>query len=164
MFKKILILAVIFSIVALGATVNAANAVSKSGISYLSQKGTESKLGYVVGFDFDILSDSAKTLIIGNETDFLYVEKRLEDIHELTIIRSFFMTTKILPANFYVKIGTGGWKIINSLGEDIDSFALRFGGGWKSPWGIKANLGLDIVRTAGADLYAPSLTITLLGI
>lgn len=167
MFKKVLLtFAIIFLVIGIITAPITAQTMTTGGVGWITQKGAESKAGYVVGLGIPIMSDTTKSIMISNETDFMYVEKQLGDINELTIIRTFFMTTKYLPYNFHIKMGTGGWKIINTAGPDIDSFALRFGTGWEGswPWDITISAALDIVRTDGPDLYAPSFTITLLGL
>jgi len=166
MIKKLLLLLMLVGGAALIVpSSNALEAVTKTGAVSLAQEGTETELGFAVGINIPLASDSAKTIAVGNETDILYVEKEMGEMKELTIIRTFLVTTKQLPYNLHVKIGTGGWKFINTDGDDIDKFALRFGVGWKSPvWGIVADLGLDVVKAKGPDMYAPSLTITLLGL
>lgn len=167
MFKKVLLTLVILMIAGgLMYTPVVAETMTKGGVGWLTQKGSEPKAGYVVGLGIPIMSDTTKSIMISNETDFMYVERQLEDISELTIIRTFFMTTKYLPYNFHIKMGTGGWKIINSGGPDTDSFAIRFGTGWEGswPWDIAISASLDIVRIDGPDLYSPSFTVTLLGL
>jgi hypothetical protein len=164
MFKKILLtLGLIIGATVLFTPASALEVTAEGGISYLSQEGTDPKMGFVVGLTTPVMSDSTKFIQIANETDFLYVKRELKDVSEVTAIRSFMVTTKQLPKNFHIKMGTGGWKVINTAGDDIDYFALRFGAGWISPWGLAVNLELDVVRTGGADMYAPSATITLLG-
>ena len=133
-------------------------ATSSVGAGTLIQKGVSGEFGYNVGFDIQLVK-TGNGWTINNETDFLYSDR---DGGEVEVIRTFAITKKSLFGDktsegvaiwdFYVSMGTGMWRFINTEAEDATSAAYQFGIGlvWK---GVDFGASVDAIQIMGDDLF-----------
>ncbi len=131
------------------------------GSGMIIQSGSNPEFGYFAGGNVNVLKNDSINFQQFVEITYLYSDRKYDD-NELQVIRTMAITRKGIISSLYADIGVGFWNFVNTKGEDVSPGAFRLNFGYQI-YGFDFNIGCDILRLDGPDLYFPNLGVKFLG-
>lgn len=158
----------IFMIVCALLLVFCVNSMAVEGITNASfgamfEKGQETVPAFAAGFMLPINRGEDSSYIVYTDIDYFYADRETDSgVTELSAIRTMVMGERTVFKSFYLGLGAGFWKFINSSGENTEHPAIRVSAGL-NVWKIDVSGSYEVVRINKApDMSFVSLNLNLL--
>ncbi len=151
-----------FILILLFANASALDFTAHGGSGMIMQSGSNPEFGYFVGGNVNVLKVDSVKFQEFVEVTYLYSD-RMYDGNELQVARTMAVTRKGIISSFYVDLGAGFWNFVNTKGEDVSPGAFRLNFGYQI-WGLDFNLGCDVLRLEGPDIYFPNFNVKFLSL